>query len=65
MDYTFAANLAPCLLDILRNKDPRSPIADHEYHKNTDGLLINVTLCYYPIRPQNLFITFFVYSSVR
>nr|XP_012221369.1 PREDICTED: peroxisomal leader peptide-processing protease-like [Linepithema humile]XP_012221370.1 PREDICTED: peroxisomal leader peptide-processing protease-like [Linepithema humile] len=31
VDYTFAANLAPCLFNILR-KNP--PILDHAYHKN-------------------------------
>lgn len=61
VDYTFAANLAPCVLDILRKKDPPcSPIIDREYHENTDGSLMNV--CYYLLHPQNLFITFFVYS---
>lgn len=45
VDYTFAANLAPCVLDILRKKDPPcSPIIDREYHENTDALDKGVVL---------------------
>lgn len=71
MDYTFAANLAPCVLDILRKKSPcswRTPgelIIDNENHENTDGSLTNVT---FPIViHKNIFITsfFFFYSGVR
>lgn len=37
VDYTFAANLAPCVLNILRKKNPpHSPIA---YHENIDAAL--------------------------
>ncbi|XP_012535352.1 peroxisomal leader peptide-processing protease [Monomorium pharaonis] len=38
VDYTFAANLAPCLLNILRKKTPHSPIINRSY-KNTDVTL--------------------------
>lgn len=47
VDYTFAANLAPCMLNILRKKNsPCSPIIDHEHRENIDGSLFSVIICY-------------------
>ncbi|GAB1860434.1 Peroxisomal leader peptide-processing protease [Camponotus japonicus] len=36
VDYTFAANLAPCLLNILQKKDPRPPIISRQEHEALD-----------------------------
>ncbi|KAL6263788.1 hypothetical protein P5V15_003871 [Pogonomyrmex californicus] len=45
VDYTFAANLTPCLLNILRKKDLSRPsIMDHAYHEDADALDRGVVL---------------------
>ncbi|XP_077276700.1 peroxisomal leader peptide-processing protease-like [Temnothorax americanus] len=42
VDYTFAANLAPCVLNILRKRNsPCSPIIDREYYEDTDVVFID------------------------
>lgn len=46
VDYTFAANLAPCLLGILR-KNSCPSIMDHVYYKNANGLLPIIIFCYF------------------
>lgn len=38
VDYTFAANLAPCVLNILRKKHPCSPVVNSTY-ENADAAL--------------------------
>lgn len=65
VDYTFAANLAPCVLNILQKKyPPRPPIVDRIYHENTDGSFMNVIFYYYllHLHMQSLLIIFFSYS---
>jgi len=62
VDYTFAANLMPCVLNILRKKNfPCRPII---YQENIDGLLLNVIFYYY-LHPQRCFCHSFLYSSIR
>lgn len=63
VDYTFAANLAPCVFNILQKKNlPWSPITDHEYHENIDGSLISVIICY--IRTGKIFLLFFYITAL-
>lgn len=62
VDYTFAANLAPCVLNILRKKHPCSPVVNSTY-ENADGLLTIVIFCYYLLHPHvyKVFLFLFIY----
>lgn len=55
VDYTFAANLAPCVLSILREKNP--PCPSITYDENADGSLMNVISYYYLLHPRRHFLS--------
>jgi len=55
VDYIFAANLAPCVLNILQKGPP--PIVHHE---NVDGSLMNVIFCYCLMSAKTFYYCFFI-----
>lgn len=68
VDYTFAANLAPCLLNILQQKDPRCPaIISHQEHGSLILLFSIIFNCYSSIHPRVMkSLSFcYIYRSVR